>query len=283
MALQSLPGLYSYLGPSPLLNPINGMNAVGMNGTAQAVHFIGRMMTSDGGSHTINTTGSSAIGWQSDAVTFANAGSTLTVGIATPDTSNGQPGRASNSTGIVNFDVAAVFTGGGGGITGTAFQTSVPTTESKTIANGDLVAFVVQMTVRAGSDSVGIAYPASNFSTTMRPCVTAQISTTLYGGHADQIPGVFITFADGAFGWIEGGDVASSITARVFNNGSTTREYGQLYPIPIPMKICGVYGWAGISNTASPVVNLYSDPLGTPVQRQFADRGSLSLRPQRVR
>ncbi|WP_461353611.1 hypothetical protein [Bradyrhizobium sp. USDA 4454] len=80
------------------------------------------------------------------------------------------------------------------------------------------------------------------------------------------MPNIIITFADGAYGWIAGSDVLSAINSRIWNSGSTKAEYGQLYQMPFPMKVCGIYCWAAPSGDFT--LNLYSDPLGTPVAQK---------------
>lgn len=121
MSLVSLPGGFSVSVGIGMYNVRNNtpiqLNNVTMDAANEAIIAIGHMATSDKGSHTINTTGSSSIGWRSGAVTFANAGTTVKVGIAPVDTTNGPPGRASHVTDVIAFDVSADFTGGGGGIT----------------------------------------------------------------------------------------------------------------------------------------------------------------------
>ncbi|MGL3208309.1 hypothetical protein [Bradyrhizobium sp. BR 1433] len=266
MTLQTL-ARPTFLGPSPNFNPINGLGSFNAGLLNQAVICIGQIETSDQGSHTIDTTGSSSIGWRSDGITFVNPSTSVSVGLAAVDTSNGQPGRAVNSAGVATLDVAAVFAGNGGGITDSAWQTSVPTTGSKTIAHGDLVAFVIQMTARGGSDIVRIDLPGPATVGIMSPTVTTYNGSS-YTGQAASIPNVLITFADGATGWIQGGDVASTMGSKFWNSGSATKEYGQLYQMPVPMKIFGIYGWGAFSNDVT--LNLYSDPLGTPAVQKSA-------------
>lgn len=228
----------------------------------EACIMVGYIFTEDGGSHTIDTSGSSSLGWRSGTVTFSNAGTTVKVGLAAVDTANGPPTRPVNVANVITFDVAAVFTGGGGGITTDAWQTSVPTTGSKTIANGDLVAFAVQMTARGGADSILVQTVASNASQVL-PGVTA-----LAAGFSDpvRIPNAVITFSDGTLGFFVGGFVASiGVSTQTFNSGSSPNEYGNLFQAPFPMS---VYGIAACANLANADFVLYSDPLGTPAAQR---------------
>lgn len=261
MALTALPGGWD-IPFCPGRNATRaGFPAAASGGTLDAANeatsYIGRVVTADGGSHTIDTTGSSSIGWRSTLATFANAGTTVKVGIGTVDTGAGPAGRATAAANVITFDVAAVFTGGGGGITSAAWQTSVPTTGTKTIANGDLVAVSIQMTARAGADSV-IAGCATFDSVMHRPVVSSYTGGVYAAVSA--VPNVIITFSDGTLGWIHGGDVFNTISTRTWNSGSATKEYGQLYQLPFPVKVYGLYGW--IDPDADCDVVLYSDPLG---------------------
>ena len=259
MAWVSLPGQQiSYVGPGILAHLSNpALTNAPVDATNEAIIMVGHMMTSDGASHTIDTTGSSSIGWRSAAVTFSNGGTTVKIGIAPVLTTAGPPGRASHTTDVINFDVSADFTGGGGGITANAWQTSVPTTGTKTIANGDLVAVAIQMTARGGADSVAITY---NQWTTAHhfPGLTTFVGGS-YGSNSAG-PLILVTFSDGALGYFFNCDVASAITGRTWNSGSATKEYGQLYQFPFPTKIYGLWGWVDPDNDFEVV--LYSDPLG---------------------
>lgn len=265
MALQSITGGFVPIGPRIVSSPSAGFNSISLTAANQAVIYIGRIVTADGGSHTIDTTGSSSIGWRSETTTFASGSTSVSVGLAAVDTSNGPPARAVNSSSVITFDVAAVFAGGGGGIN-LGWQTSVPTTGSKTIANGDLVAFAVQMTARGGTDGAIVSFPQTLSTTNLsRPSVSTFTGSYIARG---GLPDCVITFSDGTLGWFEGSDVFSTVTARAFNSGSATKEYGQLYQLPFPVKVCGIYGYATIG--ADTDVVLYSDPLGTPVAQKTA-------------
>lgn len=263
MALIALPGAPLVdIGPgygASLTNPTVNNIAL-LDAANEALIFIGAVLTSDGGSHTINTTGSSSLGWRSGAVTFSNAGTTVKVGLAAVLTTAGPPARAANAADVITFDVSQSLIGGGGGITANAWQTHVPDTGSKTIANGDLVAFCVQMTARGGSDLVNVQ-TNNNGTTWHRPTVTTYVAAA-YGPQA-VVPNAIITFSDGAIGYFQGSEVFSSINTRLWNSGSGTAEYGQLFNLPFPAKIYGLYAW--LAPTADCDLVLYSNPLGTPV------------------
>lgn len=272
MTIQSIPGGFDLVGPNVHSIVPSDISSSQINATGEAVIFVGRITTSDGGSHTIDTTGSSSIGWRADGVTFTNPSTSFSVGVAPVDNTAGPPGRASNTTNVIDFDVKAVFAGGGGGVTA-GWQTTVPTTGSKVIADGDLVAVAFQMTNRAGVDDILVSHMAAAQNVS-RPGVTG--FTASYSNRFG-LPNCVIRFADGAYGYFEGGDVVSTITTRTWNSGSATKEYGQLYQLPYPVKVRGVYGFAAIG--ADTDIVLYSDPLGTPVAEKTASilRRSLTV------
>ncbi len=227
----------------------------------ETIIFIGRIATSDAASHTIDTTGSSALHWRTNTSTFSNAGTTVKVGLAAVDTTTGPPARAVNVADVITFDVNASFTGGGGGIPANTWQTHVPTTGTKTIAHGDLVAFAVQMTARGGSDLIHVQVQVSLTNTVYFPTVTT-FQGAVYAAQAG-LPNCIITFSDGAKGFFHCGEVYSTITTQTWNSGSATKEYGQLFKIPAPLRIYGIYGI--MDADADCDIVLYSDPLGTPV------------------
>lgn len=235
-------------------------NVTTMDATNDAVIMIGQIVTEDGGSHTIDTSGSSSLGWRCGAMTFANGGTTVKVGIAPVSTTLGPPARASHASNVIAFDVSASFTGGGGGIGATAWQEHVPTSGSKTIAHGDFVAFAVQMTARGGADSLVVQCFASPSGAGGHPTVSAfdlggYISTSF-------VPNAVITFSDGARGYFFGGSVASSASTQAWANNSATKEYGNFIQLPFPAKVHGLIFSAATQGDTDAI--LYSDPLGTP-------------------
>lgn len=226
----------------------------------EAVIMYGQIITDDGASHTINTTGSSSLGWLAGAVTFANAGSTFLVGLATVDAASGPAGRATNVADVITFSVSKSMTGGGGGVTASAWNTHVPDTGTMTIAHGDLVAFCTQMTARGGAADAINTVTGSGVVTVPRPSVTGFVGGSYSA--AGTFPNAIITFSDGHLGWFFGGYVfLTASTSQSFNN-TGTREYGNFFQLPFPMKVYGLYTACNVAGDTDFV--LYSDPLGTP-------------------
>jgi hypothetical protein len=261
MALQSFAGNLVPIGPSMALTPQSGINNPGISAVNASIFCVGRVVTADGASHTIDTSGSSSLAWRSGSNTFASGSTTVVVGLAAVDAASGPPSRPVTSSNVITPSVSASFTGGGGGITSSAVQTSVPTSGTMTIAHGDLVAFFIQMTARGGADSIRhehILIP----SVMSRPSLVVGNGS---GGFTAQTgrPNVVITFSEGVLGHFEGCDVFSSLNNRTWNSGSATKEYGQAYQLPYPVKVCGVYGFGALGGDTDVV--LYSDILGSPV------------------
>lgn len=243
-------------------------NLVTMDAANEAGIFIAEIETSDGDSHTIDTTGSSSLGWRvGSAVTFANGASTVKVGLAAVDTATGPAPRASNAADVITFDVSKSLTGGGGGITASAWNEHVPDAGSKTIANGDLVAFAVQMTARGGADSIAGMAGAIPAIAMGFPAGTAYTGGTYAA--VSLLPNFVITFSDGSRGYPKGGFIAANTgTNQTWNNTSTPKEYGNFLQFPFPGKIYGLIVWAAV--TANLDVVLYSDPFGSPFAEKTA-------------
>lgn len=240
---------------------ISALGSVTLDAANEAAIMIGHLYWEDGGSHTVDTTGSSSIQWRTGAVTFADAGTTFKVGIAEVDATAGPPGRAVNVADVITNDVAAVFTGGGGGVTANAWQTSVPTTGTKTIASGANIAVTFQITAYGGADSILVSAEAGIAGVT-----TPSVTSFTGGSYANstRVPNAVLVASDGTRGYIYGGYVASvGATAQSWNNGSATKEYGNILRVADPMRAYGII--VGCNFVGNTDLILYSDPLGTPV------------------
>ena len=247
----------------PFFGALSSPSAV--DATNEAAIMTGQVFWADGASNTVDTSGSSSLGWMSGTSTVFSDGSTVVkVGLAAPDTAAGPPARATNVANVITFDVAAVFTGSG--ITANAWQESVPTTGTKTIAHGELVCFAVQITNRAGSDAMNVIGMASAVSgTTGQPTWT---NVNAAGSYSNQnmLPNAVLTASDGTKGYFYGGFVASNAASVTWNNASAQKEYGNLIQLPFPAKVYGII--ASIDAAGNYDAILYSDPLGTPASQR---------------
>jgi len=239
------------------------VTGVTQDAAKEATIMYGQVFTDDGGSHTIDTTGSSSLGWRTAGVTFANVGSTFKVGLAAMDLANGPPGRAANASDVITLDVSKSMAGNGGGVTANAWQEHVPDAGTKTVAHGDFIAFCTQMTALGGADLVNTSI-SSTAGAGNDPGLTQYTGGTYTAVSA--VPNCLITFSDGHLGWFGGAVLLSSVTAQTWNSGSATKEYGNYLQFPFPVKIYGVYGMVAVAADFDFV--LYSDPLGTPVAQK---------------
>ena len=243
------------------------LSTVTLNATGETMHQVGEIYFAGGytsASKTISAAGGGKIIWASGAVTFANAGTTFKVGIE--DVS-----AVSNpAQGDGTLDVYTSFTGGGGGITASAVQTSTMTSGTKSLTWGQQVAITFEMTAMAGADSVAVGHsnPARGQATWGFPMCSDNTGGS-YARTSSAFPNAIIQFDDGTYGYIVGTQfvpATSSNLAFALDTG-TADEYGNIYNLRVARSIIGfvIDGYPQTSAAADAEVILYSDPLGTPV------------------
>ena len=243
------------------LNAPTSGQAGALNAANLSLTMFGNVWTEDGGTHTIDTTGSSSIGWLASTVLFANAGTTVKVGICNMDAANGNPIRPANASGVITFDVSRSIVGGSGGITTGSWHEHAPNSGSKTIAHGDLVGVAIQVTARAGADSIGVAGVQPISGAIARPGCTTYNGTTF--ASVNIVPACAITFNDGVKGnFVGGAPYSVTRTALSFNNSSSPNEVGMHFKFPFPVVLSGVTAICGFADNADIVA--YLDPFGTP-------------------
>lgn len=236
-----------------------------LNATGETCYCVGNIVLENplSSSKTISSAGGGSIVWLANAVTFSNGSSTFKVGIQDVSTAS------SPAQGDGTFDVEASFTGGGGGITGGAINTSVMTSGTKTIANGDLVAITFAMTARGGTDSVNVAHYHEDL--TLGLCRMPVVTNNTTGSVArvsTALPICYILFDDGTIGWIFGSYfVTTAISTLNYNSGSATAdEYGNLLYNPFTFYATAIAAFSTFASTSADAeLLLYSTPLGTPV------------------
>ena len=256
------------LWPLGVSNPTtaDGNSTTAIDSTADRLAMIGRIYlnTGPGTSKTLSAAGGGSIGWRSGTVTFANAGTTVDIGLQDVDDTTGLPTRPDGA-----FDVAATFVGGGGGITTTAWQTSSMTggTGSKTLTHGDKVAIVLDMTARAGADTIamrGCPAPFQAFALAASFPGTVHFNGTTWAASLGY-PNILITFDDGALGWIDACPPVDDQTSEAFQDSTNPDERGMIFQLPMDCKVDALA--AALAQTAAGAdgtITLYSDPLGTP-------------------
>ncbi len=246
----------------PVLNAgfVTNLN---MSSSVSGGYFLGQIWNEDGASHTIDTTGSSSFGFYSGNCTHADPASTAIMGICDIGTAAGPPGRPIiNGSNLAQFDVSRSFTGAAPVMPSLAWANVVPNAGTKTIAHGQLICFGVQLINRASADTLQLR--CMNIIGGPAWGLTLQSGGGTTWATNGGSPSLVITYSDGTRGYFVGGCVFSSLpTTQTWNNTSGTKEYGNVFQVPVPSRIYGVGGcW---QCTADMDIILYSDPFGTPV------------------
>ena len=237
-----------------------GSNVTDASG--KSIQYIGYVYLEDGvggSSKTISSAGGK-IYWNTSSVVFANAGTTLRVGIQDVSTSTAP------AQGDGTFDVYKDLVGGTDTIKGTAPQTTVMASGSKTLTHGQLIAIAFTMTSRGGTDSVNYRSwsPATTTGNTQMPTTMTNASGSFVRGAG--VPDAVIEFDDGTLGWIMGSYTLTEQNSVVYNlNTAGADEYGNLIIPRFSMRAAGLFGIANpASSSADFELCLYSDPLGSP-------------------
>lgn len=241
-----------------------------IDAATEKIAFMGhaRWEGSPAGAKTFGT--SSKIHFKTGTVTFADAGTTVRVGI------QGVSGDGSGVSGMTPdgaFDVYVDLAGNGGVITSSddnVYKSVTMSTGSKSITDGDLIAIVFDMTARGGSDSLILAGPTSDGYFT-------NPGYRLYNGGAWQnfsgavMPNILLEADDGTFGILRGamfiiGPSSQNFSATYsYTSSSSPDEYGLIFQVPFCCKVDALwFSLATSAANADATIALYSDPLGTP-------------------
>lgn len=243
------------------------LTATPLNLTGETIQFIGTVCLENpsGGSKTISAAGGGKIVWSCGALTFANAGTTFDVGIQDVSAAS----APAQGDGV--FDVKASFTGGGGGVTASATNTSTMTSGTKTINHGDLIAIVFTTTARAGTDVVNVnATAQSQVMAGAMPTVISNV-TGSFARVASVQPNAYIIFDDGSTGSLNITPITpANGTSLAYNSGTgTADEYGNCIQPDAPFYALGIAGYLSLAGTSSDLeLLLYTDPLGTPAAQR---------------
>lgn len=197
------------------------------------------------------------------AVTFNNGGTTVDVGIQGVASGAGPLAQPDGT-----FSVKKTLTGGGGGLTSSAWTTVTMDTGTVNLSHGDLVAVVLDMTARGGGDTVGIAYRfpllGNNYFPTTNIFLASAWQTSRTVG-AGNVPIAVITFNDGTKATLDSSWPAKSATTETFTDSTNPDERGMIFQVPWDCKIDGFWMYGGTTDAGSDFsLKLYSDPTGTP-------------------
>jgi hypothetical protein len=236
--------------------------ATTINATGESSGVVGHVRIAGGGTKTISAAGGGRILWSAGAVTFATLGSAVRVGIQ----------DVSAVTGLEDgsWDVYKEYVQGTDTISASTYNVATMSSGTKTLADGDLIAIVAEMTVLAGADSVSVGTTASGIVTNTGgigfPYGTAD--TGSLAKNTQFYLYAVISFDDGTTGWILGAPlIRNALSTTNFNSGSVFDEYCSMFSVPFKIRISGVsveaLNIAAATDTFE--VILYQDPLGTPI------------------
>lgn len=254
------PGSYPYPRPASAFDSSFSTGTVPLDGAGENCFLVGRCYIVGRASKTISAGGGGSIGFLLGTTTFADAGTTLEIGIQDVSLTSGTPARGDGT-----MDVHASLTGSGGGITQSVWNTITMTSGTKTIGNGDYIAIAFQMPSRAGADVVRFAMAQTMGSFILNePQVTFEAAATFTA--QAMLPNAVITFDDGTLGAIYGSLIHSVLSSSVsYDSSSSPDELCNIVKFPRPTPIEGF--WANMQYVDAGgtfEVILYSSPLGTP-------------------
>ena len=254
MAILSIPAWF--MGP-PGPATVSGGSTLNAVGESHAI--IGHVHIEGGGSKTLSAAGSGRILWRTATLTWASGSTNLRVGTQGVDLATGF------HDGV--WDVYADLVPGVDTVAANSAISTTMDTGTQTMANGDLIAIVIEMTARGGADSVLVGaqnYNTNNWGTEGLPYGISDTGTPTKSSTALL---AFIVFDDGTVGWI----VGSHFTARgqdgtiAFNSGSSPDEYCATFTPPIGIRIDAIGLITGLVASGDTFeLILYQDPLGTP-------------------
>lgn len=232
--------------------------ALTMNTTGQQVAMIGQICWQDGGTHTVDTTGSSAISFRLGSSTFA--ASTMDIGIQDVATGSGPLAQPDGT-----FDVKVTLTNSG--LTTSAWNNIALTSGgsgTKTMAHGDPIAVDWNLTSRGGADQIALqAIPGGGRSFPLTNIFTSGAWQT--SSISNGIPNVIITASDGTLGKLFATFPTSSEASETFKSGDAADERGMIVQVPWDDKLVGYWLLMGGVDAASDgTITLYASPTGTP-------------------
>jgi hypothetical protein len=244
-----------------------GAGTTNLDLTNERFAWIGRVFMAGkaSGAKTLSAAGGGKIQFRVGSSTWANAGSSLTVGLQDVDTTTGNPVRPDGS-----FDVSVTFTGGDGLLAANTWHTKTMTSGTKTLSHGDLVAIVFDMTARAGADVIQIGHTNAH-QPLNRPM--ALFFNAASWGIQTQAPNGVLQFDDGTLAILDGapGPLSTTdVTSDAWSDGSNPDERGLMFQVPFDCSADGLFveTLRADGATGDMEITLYGDPLGTPTVLQ---------------
>jgi hypothetical protein len=204
----------------------------------------------------------SKIHFRTGVVTFADAATNVRIGLQDCQTTT-----VTFLTPDGTFDVYADVAGNSGIISSSDDQAlksvTLSTSGSKSVAHGDTIAVVFDMTARGGTDSLTILGLGGPGALTFP--ISLSYTTSWFLGSAVGAPWVMLEASDGTLGTFVGGIYIAGINTLSFNSSGTPDEYGLIFQVPFACTMDAVVAIVA-TNTVSMdyTIKVYSNPLGTP-------------------
>lgn len=257
MAMQNFANRYgTLLTPAlgfPYLSMIQGTIAT-LSAADHSAAAIGRIMLSTGPGSTKTLNAGGKIHFVPGTTTFLDVGTTLRIGV-----------NDVLSTGLED-GTHAVFddlVGGTDTITPSVVNTATMSSGSKSITHGDMIAIVMEMTAKGGSDSIVAVGSVLSYFTPYGTLDSGSGPTKVNGTGP---PRFTIEFGDGTLGWFQAAPAFITEAGTAFGSGSSPNEYALVFEVPFKAAIGGLWlASTAIASTDNFEMILYSDPLGTPV------------------
>lgn len=254
-------------GNGRILPGVAGGAASTMDLAAEKFAMLGRIcLAGRSGTKTLSAAGGGSIVWLPVGVTFANATTSLDVGL------QGITANSNDPDGV--YTVKATLTSSSGTPVSATLCASAMGTGSKTVTHNEAVALVWDMTARGGADSVVVAFATASATAIGNSFCQNDLAVGSWSPVAGN-PNALIIFDDGTLGWFYNHPLRQTTTqlnTSTYNSGTASfDEYGFSAPIISPTTIEAVtmpVQTAG--GTSDWELCIYSDISGTPTLVQTA-------------
>lgn len=244
-----------------------------LDATGEYVAYVGYInIAGQATSKTLDTTGSSSITFaMENAPVFDNASSVFTVGFQGVDNTTGFPVRP-DGTWTARSVVTTAANTTPTMTTSADYHVAIPTAGTVTLSHGDQVCVVMELTTKAGTDSIGISNAGTIHTVASLGFISPSTTSNVTGAVANVAnakgPQVLITFSDGTIGVVDGGcfvPIGSSNPALTWNDASNPDEYGNIFQVPFACSVDAIgIMMRLVDGTSDFTIDLTSTPLGTP-------------------
>lgn len=262
----------SLLNNTNVIHTTGGWSAQTVDAVGEGVALIGRVHIQGrpSGTKTISSAGGK-IAIAVNSATFANAGTTLRIGLQGLESAGAAPPARPDGTWSAYKDMV------GGTDTFNAYGTNGLTeiamaSGTKSLSHGDVVCVVALMTARGGTDTVSFTAnnTPNNAACNDYPiCDTTANSGTSWGA-ASWLPQIAFIFDDGTLGRIEGTAVRHKGSYVYSTASSNPDEYGLIFTAPVTGlvdAICTASAFVYGNDAADTKFSLFKNPLsGSPVE-----------------